>query len=268
MKRIACLATVTMIGVTLAAVSNEAQQARYRIRALELTGNLHVLTSDPAEEGRRTGGNTAVFVTSDGVVLVDTKYQGYGPDILAEVRQITDKPVTTIINTHTHYDHSGVEPRVLRQRQLRRAREHRRAPGQHRLRRRHGLRGRLDQELRAVPGREPQVPARHDLLDTAHAVRRRRPDRRLLLRPRPHRRRHVRRVQGRAHGPHRRHVRPQGIAVHRRRQLERQRHGVRRDAAGTRSTASRMWIPSSPATRTSHTSGRTLSTTPASTTTC
>ena len=110
MKRVACLAMVTMIGVTLAAVSNEAQQARYRIRPLELTANLHMLTSDPAEQGRRSGGNTAVFVTSDGVVLVDTKYQGYGPDILAEVRKITDKPVTTIINTHTHYDHSGSNP--------------------------------------------------------------------------------------------------------------------------------------------------------------
>ncbi|MCE2543796.1 MAG: MBL fold metallo-hydrolase, partial [Acidobacteria bacterium] len=110
MKRVACLAAVTMLGVGLAAVSNEAQQARHRIRPLALTDNLHVLTSDPAEQGMRTGGNTAVFLTSDGVVLVDTKYQGYGPDILAEVRKITDKPVTTIINTHTHYDHSGANP--------------------------------------------------------------------------------------------------------------------------------------------------------------
>ena len=107
MRRIACLALVTVAGVMLAAVSNRAQPERYVIRALELTGNLHVLTSDPAEQGMRTGGNTAVFLTSDGVVLVDTKYQGYGADILAEVRKITDLPVTTIINTHTHYDHSG-----------------------------------------------------------------------------------------------------------------------------------------------------------------
>ncbi len=110
MKRIACLAAVTIIGATLAAVSNEAQQARHAIRPLELAGNLYVLTSDPAEQGMRTGGNTAVFLTSDGVVLVDTKYQGYGEDILAQVRQITDMPVTTIINTHTHYDHSGANP--------------------------------------------------------------------------------------------------------------------------------------------------------------
>jgi glyoxylase-like metal-dependent hydrolase (beta-lactamase superfamily II) len=46
-------------------------------------------------------------VTNDGVTLVDTKIKGYGQDILAAVRNITDKPVTTIINTHTHWDHTG-----------------------------------------------------------------------------------------------------------------------------------------------------------------
>ena len=110
MGRLACLAMVTIIGVTLAAVANEAQQGRHPLRPLELTGNLYMLTSDPAEQGMRTGGNTAVFLTSDGVVLVDTKIKGYGADILAEVRKITDKPVTTIINTHTHWDHSGSNP--------------------------------------------------------------------------------------------------------------------------------------------------------------
>jgi glyoxylase-like metal-dependent hydrolase (beta-lactamase superfamily II) len=30
-----------------------------------------------------------------------------GPSLLARIKSVTDKPVTTIINTHTHYDHSG-----------------------------------------------------------------------------------------------------------------------------------------------------------------
>lgn len=94
-------------GALLTVVTNEARQTRHRIRPLELADNLYMLTSDPEEQGMRTGGNTAVFVTSTGVALVDTKISGYGQDILAEVRKITDKPVTTIINTHTHWDHSG-----------------------------------------------------------------------------------------------------------------------------------------------------------------
>ena len=55
----------------------------------------------------RGGGNTGIFVGSSGVTLVDTKIFGYGQDIIRHVGEITDKPVTRIINTHTHYDHSG-----------------------------------------------------------------------------------------------------------------------------------------------------------------
>ena len=53
------------------------------------------------------GGNTAAFVTADGVVLVDTKLANWGQAILDKVRTVTDKPVTHIINTHTHGDHVG-----------------------------------------------------------------------------------------------------------------------------------------------------------------
>jgi cyclase len=51
------------------------------------------------------GGNTAVFVTSKGVVVVDTKNPGWGQPIIDKIKSLTDKPVTTIINTHTHGDH-------------------------------------------------------------------------------------------------------------------------------------------------------------------
>ena len=51
------------------------------------------------------GGNTAVFVASTGVVVVDTKNPGWGQPILDKIKGLTDKPVTTIINTHTHGDH-------------------------------------------------------------------------------------------------------------------------------------------------------------------
>jgi cyclase len=53
------------------------------------------------------GGNTAAFVTSTGVVLVDTKLANWGERIMQQVRTVTDKPVTMIINTHTHGDHVG-----------------------------------------------------------------------------------------------------------------------------------------------------------------
>ena len=53
------------------------------------------------------GGNTAAFLTDSGVVLVDTKLAGWGQAILDKVKSVTTKPITTIINTHTHGDHNG-----------------------------------------------------------------------------------------------------------------------------------------------------------------
>ena len=54
---------------------------------------------------RGGGGNTAVFATSKGVTLVDTKSPGWGQPLLDKIKTLSDKPVTTVINTHTHYDH-------------------------------------------------------------------------------------------------------------------------------------------------------------------
>lgn len=53
------------------------------------------------------GGNTAVFITANGVVLVDTKLANNGQGILDQVRTVTNKTITHIINTHTHGDHTG-----------------------------------------------------------------------------------------------------------------------------------------------------------------
>src|SRR5688572_1475516 len=53
------------------------------------------------------GGNTAAYVTANGVVLVDTKLANNGQAILDQVKTVSDKPITHIINTHTHGDHNG-----------------------------------------------------------------------------------------------------------------------------------------------------------------
>lgn len=57
-----------------------------------------------------TAGNSLAFIGSDGVVLVDSKLPGCGEPILDRLREITDRPLTTIINTHTHFDHVGANP--------------------------------------------------------------------------------------------------------------------------------------------------------------
>ena len=48
------------------------------------------------------------------MVLVDTKLPGFGAGILEQVRSVTAKPITMIINTHTHADHTGGNPELPR----------------------------------------------------------------------------------------------------------------------------------------------------------
>jgi glyoxylase-like metal-dependent hydrolase (beta-lactamase superfamily II) len=70
--------------------------------------NLYIITgSAPVPRDAFSGGNTAVFITDTGVVVVDTKLAGWGQVILDRIKTVTSKPVTMIINTHTHGDHTG-----------------------------------------------------------------------------------------------------------------------------------------------------------------
>jgi glyoxylase-like metal-dependent hydrolase (beta-lactamase superfamily II) len=102
MKRSAILGTLVAAGalsITLAAFRQPAagQPPAMVIEVDKLKDNLFVLKGG--------GGNTAAFVTSSGVVVVDTKLPGWGQPLLDKIKTLTDKPVTTIINTHTHFDH-------------------------------------------------------------------------------------------------------------------------------------------------------------------
>ncbi len=101
MKRIVILTTIVVAGVVATTVA--AQLARPRIPP---TGAIEKVRDNLYKIGG-AGGNTTVFVRADGVVLVDTKLANNGQAILDQVKTVTDKPVTMIINTHVHPDHNG-----------------------------------------------------------------------------------------------------------------------------------------------------------------
>jgi cyclase len=114
MKRKLVLGTLIGVGALSLAVSGQAPPAGPTEKALAATqiekvkDNLYVITGSGAgDQTAFSGGNTAVFITDSGVTLVDTKLPGWGPAILERVRTVTNKPITRIINTHTHGDHTG-----------------------------------------------------------------------------------------------------------------------------------------------------------------
>src|SRR5262245_55168228 len=100
MKRGLVLGALMVVGALLAAVGAAQQTpSAASIQVDKVRDNLYVF--------RGGGGNTAAFITANGVTLVDAKLPGWGKPILEKLKEITEKPVTTIINTHTHFDHVG-----------------------------------------------------------------------------------------------------------------------------------------------------------------
>ena len=111
MKRTVVLTMLVMVGALSIGVASfqQQQQKPQPVRQIQkVRDNLFFISGgDLADRGTWTGGNTLVLVADKGVVLVDTMLAGAGNPILAQVKSVTDKPVTTIINTHTHFDHTG-----------------------------------------------------------------------------------------------------------------------------------------------------------------
>jgi len=113
MKRVLVLGVLVGVGALSLAVSGQAPPGA-TAKAIEATkiekvkDNLYVVTGSGAEDTTAfSGGNVAVFITDGGVTLVDSKLPGFGPTLVERVKSVTNKPITRIINTHTHGDHTG-----------------------------------------------------------------------------------------------------------------------------------------------------------------
>ena len=114
-RRVLVLTGLVVVG-SLSLAMAQAQQDAAALRIQKVKDNLYVVTGGRGSgaSANTVSGNTTVFVAATGVVLVDTKLPGFGQGILDQVRSVTTKPVTMIINTHTHNDHTGGNPELPR----------------------------------------------------------------------------------------------------------------------------------------------------------
>ena len=97
MKRVVVLTALIAAGAASYVVAQQGGQKPMVVEVQKLKDNLFFLTGG--------GGNTTVFVQSNGITVVDTKNPGWGAPILAKIQELSPKPITTIINTHSHGDH-------------------------------------------------------------------------------------------------------------------------------------------------------------------
>ncbi len=111
-KTIRCLAALVVLGI---AVLNPAtaqqppiltseQLARVQIIPVAGKDGLYVI---PGFDGSLSGGNVAVRVTAEGVIIVDNKFPYSYEDIARQVASVTSEPIKIVLNTHHHSDHAG-----------------------------------------------------------------------------------------------------------------------------------------------------------------
>jgi cyclase len=109
MSRSTVMVALAVVGSCSIGAAAYQAQPKPAVRDIQkVRDNLYFISGgDTNERATWTGGNVAVFVTAQGVVLVDSMLPGNGATLLQRVKSVTDKPVIMLINTHTHFDHSG-----------------------------------------------------------------------------------------------------------------------------------------------------------------
>jgi glyoxylase-like metal-dependent hydrolase (beta-lactamase superfamily II) len=72
---------------------------KVEIKTTKVSGPIYML------EG--AGGNVAVCVGDDGVLIVDDEFAPLAARIKASIAKLCDKPIKFVVNTHFHGDHTG-----------------------------------------------------------------------------------------------------------------------------------------------------------------
>jgi glyoxylase-like metal-dependent hydrolase (beta-lactamase superfamily II) len=73
--------------------------SQVQIKTTKLAGNFYTL------EGQ--GGTIGVLAGPDGVFMVDSQFAPLSEKIAAAIKQISDRPIRFLVNTHVHGDHTG-----------------------------------------------------------------------------------------------------------------------------------------------------------------
>ena len=107
-RRRACTGTLIALVCVRVATGQAQQVGGSDVGILHVQGNVSMLVVD--------GGNIAVQVGDDGVLLVDARTADLAPQIIAAIRRLSDQPIHTIINTHVHADHTSGNEALVAQR--------------------------------------------------------------------------------------------------------------------------------------------------------
>jgi cyclase len=76
--------------------------SKVQVKTAPVAGNVHMLTGE--------GGNIAVSVGPDGVLIVDDQFNPLAQKIKAAISKLGKGKLQYVLNTHWHFDHTGGNP--------------------------------------------------------------------------------------------------------------------------------------------------------------
>lgn len=91
-------AILALLIVAVAYTQNQAKQPP-QLNLNKIKDDLYEIEND--------GGNVAVYITNEGVILIDAKFDYDHDAIMEKVKSVTNQPIKYVISTHYHADHSG-----------------------------------------------------------------------------------------------------------------------------------------------------------------
>ena len=93
------VSAVAMTAPTPVLAQAQQDYSTVQIKTTKLANNFYTL------EG--SGGTIGVLTGPDGVFMVDAQFAPLSEKISAAIKQISDKPIRFLVNTHVHGDHTG-----------------------------------------------------------------------------------------------------------------------------------------------------------------
>lgn len=99
------LVGLAALAVVFVAYTQNANQARPPLTIEKVAPDLYNIAGN--------GGNVAAYVTPQGVILIDDKFEQDHDEILSKVQSVTDRPIKYVLNTHQHGDHTGGNEKLL-----------------------------------------------------------------------------------------------------------------------------------------------------------
>jgi len=100
------LAGIAVLAGAWAAFTQQNKQAPQPMKVNKITDDLYELEQSG-------NGNVAIYLTNDGVILVDDKFEQNYDEIMANVKKLSDRPIKYVLNTHQHGDHTGSNAKMI-----------------------------------------------------------------------------------------------------------------------------------------------------------